>query len=84
MPFSSWSSFLLLAEGELDSRGTLAVAKDAPVGFRALRLRFELNVDADEPTVAKLVELTERYCVVLQTLRTRPPIIVSHDEVESH
>lgn len=74
----------VLAEGELDFRGTLAVAKDAPIGFRALRLRFILDIEADEPTVAKLLELTERYCVVLQTLRTPPPIIVSYDRGNDH
>lgn len=65
------------AEGDLDFRGTLAVAKDAPVGFRDLRLRFELDTDADEGTLSKLIELTERYCVVFQTLQTSPPIQVS-------
>jgi uncharacterized OsmC-like protein len=57
------------AEGDLDFRGTLGVSKDAPVGFRAIRLRFHLDTDADEAKLAKLVELTERYCVVAQTLR---------------
>lgn len=56
------------AEGELDFRGTLAVDRDAPVGFRAIRLRFDLESDAEEEALAKLVALTERYCVVLQTL----------------
>jgi uncharacterized OsmC-like protein len=56
------------AEGDLDFRGTLGVDRDAPVGFRAVRLRFELATDAEADRVAKLVELTERYCVVLQTL----------------
>jgi uncharacterized OsmC-like protein len=59
----------VLAEGDLDFRGTLGVARDAPAGFRAIRLAFELDTDADEAKVAKLVELTERYCVVAQTLR---------------
>src|SRR5881227_971992 len=57
------------AEGDLDFRGTLAVAKDAPVGFRAIRLHFDLDTDADQEQRANLVRLTERYCVVLQTLR---------------
>jgi uncharacterized OsmC-like protein len=56
------------AEGDIDFRGTLGVAKDAAVGFRAIRLRFDLETDADEAAVAKLLELTERYCVVLQTI----------------
>ena len=56
-------------EGDLDFRGTLGVAKDAPVGFRAIRLAFDLATDADEDQLASLLKLTERYCVVLQTLR---------------
>ena len=62
------------AEGELDFRGTLGVARDAPVGFRAIRLRFALESDADGTSLAKLVELTERYCVVLQTLAGSPEL----------
>jgi len=57
------------AEGDLDFRGTLGVAKDAPVGFRDIRLRFELDTHADDEVLATLLRLTERYCVVLQTLR---------------
>ena len=56
-------------EGDLDFRGTLGVAKDAPVGFRAIRLAFALNTDANDEQLASLLKLTERYCVVLQTLR---------------
>jgi len=56
------------AEGDLDFRGTLGVDRDAPVGFRTIRLRFELETAAGDEQVAKLLELTERYCVVLQTL----------------
>lgn len=58
------------AEGDLDVRGTLGVAKDAPVGFREIRLRFELDTDAEDDVLATLLRLTERYCVVLQTLRS--------------
>jgi uncharacterized OsmC-like protein len=58
------------AEGDLDFRGTLGVDKAAPVGFQAIRLRFRLDTDADEATLAKLLQLTERYCVVLQTIAT--------------
>jgi uncharacterized OsmC-like protein len=65
------------AEGDLDFRGTLGVAKDAPVGFREIRLRFDLDTNADEAQRATLLRLTERYCVVLQTLRQSPPISVS-------
>jgi len=67
----------VMAEGDLDFRGTLGVAKDAPVGFRAIRLRFDLDTDATEEQRANLVRLTERYCVVLQTLRQAPPIAVT-------
>jgi uncharacterized OsmC-like protein len=66
------------AEGDLDFRGTLGVAKDAPVGFRAIRLRFELDTDASPEEVATLMKLTERYCVVLQTLRSPPVITADH------
>jgi uncharacterized OsmC-like protein len=65
------------AEGDLDFRGTLGVSKEAPVGFAAIRLRFELDSDADAATLDKLVSLTERYCVVLQTLRNAPTVTVS-------
>lgn len=57
------------AAGDLDFRGTLGVSRDAPVGFRAIRLRFELDTDAEGAVLDKLLVLTERYCVVLQTLR---------------
>jgi uncharacterized OsmC-like protein len=65
------------AEGEVDFRGTLGVAKDAPIGFREIRLRFDLDTDASQEQIDKLVNLTERYCVVYQTLRNAPPITVS-------
>jgi uncharacterized OsmC-like protein len=67
----------LSAEGDLDFRGTLGVAKDAPVGFREIRLKFDLDSDASEEQRKKLLELTERYCVVMQTLRRSPPIKVT-------
>src|SRR5438034_3143630 len=60
------------AEGDLDFRGTLAVSKDAPVGFHQIRLSFDLDSDAPVEQRAKLIELTERYCVVLQTIRSAP------------
>ena len=60
------------AEGDLDFRGTLGVAKDAPVGFREIRVRFELDTDAPQDKLDKLRELTERYCVVYQTIRPGP------------
>jgi uncharacterized OsmC-like protein len=64
----------VMAEGDLDFRGTLAVAGDAPVGFRSIRLRFDLVSDATEEQLATLMRLTERYCVVLQTLATTPAL----------
>lgn len=64
----------LKAEGELDMRGTLGVAKDAPVGFRAIRLAIELDSEASAEQRATLLKLTERYCVILQTLRQPPPV----------
>jgi uncharacterized OsmC-like protein len=65
------------AEGDLDFRGTLGVAKDAPVGFREIRLSFALDTDATQEQRAKLLELTERYCVVLQTIRSQPRVVTS-------
>jgi uncharacterized OsmC-like protein len=62
------------AEGDLDFRGTLAVDRDAPVGFRAIRLTFELDANADEEELASLLKLTERYCVVLQTIAGSPQL----------
>ncbi len=66
------------AEGDLDFRGTLAVAKDAPVGFKAIRLDFALDCDADPQQLESLIKLTERYCVVYQTLVDNPKIALSH------
>jgi uncharacterized OsmC-like protein len=66
----------ITAEGDLDFRGTLGVSKEAPVGFRDIRLRFDLDTDADESKRSDLIRLTERYCVVLQTLRKPPTIQV--------
>jgi uncharacterized OsmC-like protein len=62
------------AEGDLDFRGTLGVAKDAPVGFREIRLRFELDTDASQEQLDQLLKLTERYCVVYQTIAKGPPV----------
>lgn len=64
----------IAAEGDIDMRGTLGVAKETPVGFRSIRLSFELESDASEDQLALLKKLTERYCVVYQTLRQSPPI----------
>jgi uncharacterized OsmC-like protein len=65
------------AEGDLDFRGTLGVTKEARVGFEAIRLEFELDTDASEEQLDSLLTLTERYCVVLQTLRVPPALSVS-------
>jgi len=67
----------LRAEGDLDFRGTLGVDRDAPVGFTAIRLNFDLRTSATSEEVADLVATTERYCVVLQTLTGSPKITVA-------
>jgi uncharacterized OsmC-like protein len=67
------------AEGDLDFRGTLGVATDAPVGFRDIRLTFEIDGKLNEEERATLLKLTERYCVVFQTIRTSPPVAVTMD-----
>src|SRR5437660_7243231 len=66
------------AEGDLDFRGTLGVSKEIPVGFQNIRLRFDLDTDATEEQLATLLRLTERYCVVYQTLNQPPKIDISH------
>jgi len=65
------------AEGDLDFRGTLAVSKETPVGFQNIRLRFDLDTDASDEQIATLLKLTERYCVVYQTLVEPPKIDIS-------
>ena len=65
------------AEGDLDFRGTLGVAKDAPVGFRDIRLTFDVETDAPQDKLDQLLKLTERYCVVYQTIKSGPPVEVS-------
>ena len=67
----------VLAEGDLDFRGTLGVDREAPVGFRDIRLAFELDTDADDDQLATLLKLTERYCVVYQTLAAGPSLDVT-------
>src|ERR1700719_699611 len=69
-------SGIVSAEGDLDFRGTLGVAKDAPVGFKQIRLRFAVDTDASQDKLNQLLKLTERYCVVYQTLKSGPPIEV--------
>jgi uncharacterized OsmC-like protein len=65
------------AEGDLDFRGTLGVSKEVPVGFKAIRLKFVLDTDASDEQIETLVKLTERYCVVFQTLKNPPAFTVS-------
>jgi uncharacterized OsmC-like protein len=67
------------AEGDLDFRGTLGVDREAPVGFRAIRLSFEIDSDAPQEKLDQLLKLTERYCVVLQTLRQPPEVTAAMD-----
>ena len=69
-------SGVVSAEGDLDFRGTLGVAKDAPVGFAQIRLRFDVDTDAPQDKLDQLLKLTERYCVVYQTIRSGPPVEV--------
>jgi uncharacterized OsmC-like protein len=69
---------IVQAEGDLDFRGTLGVDKQVPVGLQRIRLHFELDTDADSEKLATLIRLTERYCVVLQTLRQPPEMSISH------
>ena len=71
-------SGVVRAEGDLDFRGTLGVAKEAPVGFQRIRLHFDLETDASVEQLSTLLRLTERYCVVYQTLRHGPDMTVSH------
>src|SRR6266436_3826197 len=68
----------ITAEGDLDFRGTLGVSKDVPVGFKEIRLNFDLDTDASEEQLATLIRLTERYCFVYQTLNHPAKIDVSH------
>ena len=72
---------LVHAEGDLDFRGTLGVDRDVPVGFRSIRLRFELETDAADDQLDTLLRLTERYCVVLQTIASAPALTTSWDRL---
>jgi uncharacterized OsmC-like protein len=74
---------IVYAEGDLDFRGTLGVSKEVPVGFQRIRLRFDLDTDASEEQLATLIRLTERYCVVFQTLQRAPEIDVSRRVIAS-
>jgi uncharacterized OsmC-like protein len=72
----SLKSGKVAAEGDLDFRGTLGVAKEAPVGFAQIRLSFEVETDAPQEKLDQLLKLTERYCVVYQTIKSGPPVEV--------
>ncbi|MEA2983389.1 MAG: hypothetical protein QOF09_5212 [Alphaproteobacteria bacterium] len=69
------------AEGDLDFRGTLGVDKEAPVGFRQIRLRFDVETDAPQDKLDQLLKLTERYCVVYQTIAKGPPVDIKMQRV---
>ena len=70
---------IVTAEGELDFRGTLGVSKEVPVGFQKIRLKFDLKTNASVEEINSLIKLTERYCVVLQTLNGNPLIEISSE-----
>jgi uncharacterized OsmC-like protein len=74
-------SGVVSAEGDLDFRGTLGVAKDAPVGFAHIRLSFDVETDAPQEKLDQLLKLTERYCVVYQTIKSGPPVEVAMHRV---
>ncbi len=78
MPLKAGNVF---AEGDLDFRGTLGVDKEAPVGFAEIRLRFDVETDAPQDKLDLLLKLTERYCVVYQTIRNGPKVAVSMKRV---
>jgi uncharacterized OsmC-like protein len=71
------------AEGDLDFRGTLGVNKEVPVGFRSIRLKFLLDTDAADERIDQLLKLTERYCVVFQTLSNKPWLSTSRERVNN-
>jgi uncharacterized OsmC-like protein len=78
----SLSKGVVRAEGDLDFRGTLGVDKEAAVGFKSIRLAFDIETDAPDDAVAQLVKLTERYCVVYQTLNKRPELQVNVNRLQ--
>lgn len=74
---------IINVEGDIDFRGTLGVSKDVPVGFKEIRLNFNLESDANEEQINKLIALTERYCVVYQTLQNKPGISINYQKINS-
>lgn len=77
-------SGVVTAEGDLDFRGTLGVSKEAPVGFQEIRLHFDLETEATEEELSTLLRLTERYCVVYQTICSAPEVRISHEVGAGH
>jgi len=75
------SKAIVRAEGDLDFRGTLGVDREAPVGFKSIRLSFDIGSDAPDEAITQLMKLTERYCVVYQTLNSRPHLQVNVNRV---
>jgi len=73
----------VIAEGECDFRGTLGIDKSVPVGFQAIRLTFDIDTDAPQEQINQLIKLSERYCVVYQTLMRAPPIAVGRNETDT-
>lgn len=71
----------ITAEGELDFRGTLGIAKDAPVGFKAIRLNFSIDTEESDEKISSLIRLSERYCVIFQTLVKGVPVNVTHHKI---
>ena len=71
---------VITAEGEIDFRGTMAVSKDAPVGFQNIRLNFSIDTDEGQEKITSLLKLTERYCVVFQTLANGVPVVISSNK----
>lgn len=69
----------IIAEGDIDFRGTLAVSKEAPVGFKSIRLRFVLDTDTEKEKLESLIKLTERYCIVYQTIKSAPNLKTSYN-----
>ena len=76
-------SVVVTAEGDVDLRGTLGIVEDVPVGFREVRLAFEIDTDASEDALQQLVELTDKYCVIFQTIQSRPKTSVQMHRVRS-
>lgn len=74
---------LITAEGDIDFRGTLAVAKEVPVGIKNIRLNFEFDTDENEEKIKSLIKLTERYCVVYQTLASKPEMTTNYKLIKT-